>query len=129
MSIGFYCLCTVGTSGNRVLCGYCIERRRHRAPLYPQVIRIPFSFFSEAERELIRAANPGKIIEDVPRIHKQRLSVMARWPCLSPPAAVPDGQHGSQAPPALARGAYSRPRLLRGLKPGSRAGWRCYGNW
>ena len=30
----------------------------------PQTIRIPFSFFSEAERELIQAANPGKIIED-----------------------------------------------------------------
>ena len=31
----------------------------------PQAIRIPFSFFSEAEREMIQAANPGKIIEDV----------------------------------------------------------------
>ena len=41
-----------------------MERLLDDAPT-PQVIYIPFSFFSEAERELIRAANPGKIIEDV----------------------------------------------------------------
>ena len=41
-----------------------MERLLDDAPS-PQVIRIPFSFFSVAERELIQAANPGVPIEDV----------------------------------------------------------------
>ena len=40
------------------------EARLHKRRA-PQVIRIPFSFFSEAEREMIQAANPGVRIEDV----------------------------------------------------------------
>ena len=60
--------CKVRIEDDRCVCHHADKRGKMLArwnTRAPHVIRIPFSFFSEAEREMIQAANPGVPIEDV----------------------------------------------------------------